>query len=114
MSQVILLASRLNFWSKSFQCDVDVKLNLFVLVACIKVVRHIIAVVAAFGYEIHQINVKGALILAPYGKVNIYLERSQKDLCLKAMSGKLVRLISCQIVSAKDQDCGMKSSPKRC
>lgn len=77
----------------SFQDDISIYLELCAPVACIEVVRLIITVAFACGWEINLVDVNGAFFhaLLPIGEeINI---RLPTDPGLENLSGKVVRLI---------------------
>lgn len=77
----------------NFQTILELEMDLYAPVACIEMVRLMIAVAVALRLDIHQIDVKGAFLHAQLPDGEEIFMRLPKIPGLDSVSGKLVRLI---------------------
>lgn len=68
-------------------------LELYAPVACIELVRVMLTIAVSLGWEIHQVDIKGAFLHATLPKAdNIYVRFPKMD-CIPSLSGRVVKLL---------------------
>lgn len=77
----------------NFQSELEIEIDLYAPVACIEMVRLILSVAAYLGYDIEQLDVKGAFLHAPLPTGETIWLKLPVVPGLESVSGKVVKLL---------------------